>query len=128
MPIHVDSHRLPLLHIRYDGPFSDQELGTYLSQLDDVLRTPGRKVAIIDLLTAVAPPASQRRAQAAWIERNEALLRQNFTATAIVTDSALIRGVVTAIFWVRPLPYPTQVVEGMEAAREWLAPYLCALS
>jgi hypothetical protein len=41
-----------------------------------------------------------------------------------VTDSAIIRGTVTAVFWIKPLPLPTHVASTLGAAERWLAPFL----
>jgi hypothetical protein len=126
MPIVVDTSTLPLLKIRYDGPFSDEELERLFRALEGVLKRDGQMAAVIDLRTAVAPPANQRRAQGEWIHKNERKLGRKVMAAAIVTDSAIMRGVVTAIFWVRPLPCPTRVVPDLALAREWIEPFVQA--
>lgn len=124
MPITIDSSDPPLLRIRYDGAFSDGELHAYLTRLDEVVRTAGKKVALIDLRAAVGAPASQRRAQADWIRSHEHRLKRDVLAAAFVTENALIRGVVTAVFWIRPLPLPTTIVADMNSAKAWIEPYL----
>lgn len=126
MPISVDSSKLPLLRIRYDGSFSDDELRDYLGVLDGVLKVAGKKVAIIDLRTAAAASANQRRLQAEWIKRNVDRLKTSFRGAAIITDSALMRGIVTAIFWIHPLPFPTEVVPDLASAQDWVKPHLHA--
>lgn len=92
-----------------------------------LLKQPGRKVCLFDLTKATTGTARQRQTQAAWIGKNEEALARDFAAAAIVTDSAIVRGTVTAIFWIRPLPFPTRVVATLEAADAWLSPYRAAL-
>ena len=123
MPIVVDVRTLPIVRIAYIGDYSDDELTTYLATLQRLFTMPGRKVAVLDVLKGTVATAHQRKRQAAFIERNEDLLRRDFAAAAIVLDSALLRGAVTAIFWMRPLPMPTQIVATVDAALTWLAPY-----
>ena len=124
MPVRVDAWRLPLLRISYIGDYSDDELTTYLATLDRIIARPGPKVVLFDLLHATVSPAIQRKRQAEWICANEDVLRRDFAAGAIVLDNALMRGAVTAIFWVSPLPLPTEITSTVEEALAWLHPYL----
>lgn len=128
MPLFVDRSRLPELRLQYVGEYSDAELGGFLEELDGVLRIPGRKVCVIDLTQAQPGTARQRQLQAAWIGKNEVVLARGFAAAAIVTDSALIRGTVTAVFWIRPLPFPTRVAATLASAESWLAPFRSSLA
>lgn len=116
-----------MLQLRYVGDYSDAELAEFLTGLDMLLKQPGRKVCLFDLTKATTGTARQRQTQAAWIGKNEEALARDFAAAAIVTDSAIVRGTVTAIFWIRPLPFPTRVVATLEAADAWLSPYRAAL-
>ena len=124
MPLYVDRETLPLLRLRYVGDFSDAELSEFLQKLEAVLAVPGRKVCLFDLSSATAGSAKHRQIQAAWIGKHEQALARGFAAAAIVTDSAIIRGAVTAVFWIRPLPFPTHVTASIASAEAWLRPYL----
>lgn len=124
MPVRVDDWRLPLLRISYIGDYSDDELTAYLATLDRIIARPGRKVVLFDLLRATVSPANQRKRQAEWISAKEDVLRRDFAAGAIVLDNALLRGAVTAVFWICPLPLPTQIMSTNESALTWLRPYL----
>jgi hypothetical protein len=128
MPLLVDRSRLPELRLHYVGDYSDAELGAFLAELDGVLRIPGQRVCVFDLTRAQPGTARQRQLQAAWIGKNETVLAREFAAAALVTDSAIIRGAVTAIFWVRPLPFPTRVVATLASAEAWLAPFRASLA
>ena len=128
MPLLVDRSRLPELRLQYVGDYSDAELAVFLEELERVLQMPGRKVCVIDLRQAQPGSARQRQLQAAWIGKNELALSRGFAAAAIVTDSAIIRGTVTAVFWIRPLPFPTRVAATLATAEAWLAPYRAALA
>ena len=128
LPLYVDQRALPLLQLRYVGDYSDDELQQFLQQMDAVLKLPGKKAGIVDLSDAVPGTAKQRRVHAEWIADRKPLLQRDFVAAAIVTDSAIIRGTVTAIFWIAPLPLPTHVTASMEQAEGWLEPYLAGLT
>lgn len=127
LPLYVEQRELPLLQLRYVGPYSDAELFTLLRQMESVLTRPGKKVGIVDLTHADVGTARQRRLHAEWIGAHKQELLREFAAAAIVTDNALIRGTVTAVFWIAPLPVPTHVTSTVEQAQQWLAPYLSGL-
>ena len=127
MPLYIDRTSLPLLRLRYVGKFTDADLGKFLHELEAILALPGRKAAVFDLTEAGTGSPTQRQTQAAWIGKHESVLARDFAAAAIVTDSAIIRGAVTALFWLRPLPFPTHVTATAQLAEEWLAPYLASL-
>jgi len=116
------------LRLIYAGAYTDAELLQFLSEIDSALKVPGRKACVIDLTAAKAGTARQRGLQGEWIRTNEILLARDFAAAAVVTDSALIRGTVTAVFWIRPLPMPTHVTATVAEAEQWLAPFLSGLS
>lgn len=128
MPLHVDRQDLPLLRLTYVGEYSDYELSRFLGEVETVLTLPGRKAGLIDLTRATAGSAKQRQTQGEWIALHEKTLQRDFAAAAIVTDSALIRGTVTAVFWIRPLPLPTHVAATVAKAEAWLAPYIAGFS
>jgi hypothetical protein len=127
LPLRIEQDQLPLLQLAYVGDYSDDELSEFLRVLEGVLQLPGRKACIIDLRKSTAGSAKHRKVQGEWIRDHEAQLARDFTAAAIVTDSAVIRGTVTAVFWIRPLPFPTKLCATIEDAQRWLAPYLSAL-
>lgn len=128
MPLLVERQNLPLLRLTYVGDYTDEELARFLLEIDSVLALPGRKACLIDLTRATAGSATQRQMQAAWISRQEKTLQRDFVAAGIVTDSAIIRGTVTAVFWIRPLPLPSKVFATIEQAEAWLAPQLAQLA
>lgn len=128
MPIQLDRSRLPLLRIVYLGEYTDTELAQFLSELEAVLTLPGRKVGLIDLSKAVVSSATQRQQHGEWIARHEQQLRAQFSAAALVCDNPLIRGGITAVFWIRPLPLPSHVAANVQQAEHWLAPYLADIA
>lgn len=52
-------------------------------------------------------PASQRKYVGEWIARTSPLQKAVGVGGANVTPSPLLRGVITAIFWIKPSPTPT---------------------
>jgi hypothetical protein len=86
-----------------------------------VARDRGRKLAILYDLTQASPLSpQQRRMQAEWIRQFEQLGRAVTLGVAFVTASAIIRGVLTAIFWVRPPYSPHHVCTELDDGLDWL--------
>jgi hypothetical protein len=52
-------------------------------------------------------PASQRKFVGEWLARTSLLQKAAGVGGANVTPSPLLRGVITAIFWIKPSPTPT---------------------
>jgi endonuclease/exonuclease/phosphatase (EEP) superfamily protein YafD len=79
--------------------------------MHDAVRTQERLFFITDL-TAMreVAPASQRQYTGQWIKRTSELARASAVGSAQVTPSAILRGIITAIFWVSPSPTSSVVV------------------
>lgn len=113
--IHIDSRLWPLIlweqpeHRTADGVTTEA-----FAHLESLLKqtSPGERLFLFTDLSRVkeAPPASQRKLSADFIERNEALQRRASVGGCVVVASAIMRGVLTAIFWMRPPPTPMKIV------------------
>jgi hypothetical protein len=55
-------------------------------------------------------PANQRQFTAEWIKRTGPLSRAASVGGATVTPSAILRGIITALYWLQPSPSPTYAV------------------
>jgi hypothetical protein len=78
-----------------------------------------RLVNVLDLRTASALNAQQRRIQANWNKEVETLMRAVTLALAFVTDSATTRGVMTAVFRITPPAAHYNVCAEMNEALDW---------
>jgi hypothetical protein len=97
------------------------------------------KLFFITDLTAMREitPASQRQFTAEWIKRNADLSRASSVGGATVTPSSILRGIITALYWLQPPPTPAfpaatrheamlRGIERLEAERVLLSPRLVA--
>ena len=87
---------------------------------------PGERFFQITDLSAMrdVAPASQRKYSAEWAKRTAAFARPCRIGGAIVAKSPLIRGMLTAVFWLAKPEGPTNVVstrgEALQCARNSL--------
>ena len=120
--IRVDTSNWPIL-LMDSGAYvaSDAELGGALdcvTQVYRACRAAGEKCAhITDISRATnIPPATQRRMAGEWVKRNRELMAATCVGGGAVTPSAIIRGIVTAIYWIQTPPTPQVIVATLDEA------------
>jgi hypothetical protein len=108
-------------------PLSDEEFAGWLVRLDRLFRRGERFALALDVRDAPLPTATQRQEVAklssAWHERNP----RRMAAQAVVMNSALQRGILTAILWlsgppIRPAPFLPPQTPRRGCARWLLSP------
>ncbi len=114
---------VPLICIRPIGAPSDSELTETLERVRATLREDVRRgertVIVIDMLHAAPLPAAQRRAATAWMKTNMELFESASYGAVFAIDSALVRGVLTAMLWFQPIKIANEVVGDLDAAVRW---------
>ncbi len=105
--------------VTFNGQVTDEQFRAYLSALSALMGRGGWRVLVYDARLAAPAPASQRRMQAEWMKLNDAGVRRSTAGIAFVIPSAVVRGVLTAIFWLQPLACPHLVTESFEEAFRW---------
>lgn len=122
--IQVDTRRWPLAIVTFDGAYTEDQFDAYLVEMDAVVARPGKRVVIYDATECGPVAASQRRKQADWMKRHGNTIRANTAGIVFVLPSGILRGMLTAIFWLHPLEAPHAIVkdlnEAILRAREWL--------
>ncbi len=127
MPIHVDVSRLPLVVLRFEGSPSDEEFSRYLDQVArEVFALDRPHGMVVDAARLTSMSAKQRRMQAEWMEKHDATVRRNSVGNALVITSPIIRGALTAILWIRPMPGDHVVVSTYGEAERWIVEKLRA--
>lgn len=97
---------------------SEQALHDAYAQWSAFLRR-GPHVLIMDMTRGTAgATAAQRARVATWISQNQALLKERQLAHVMVMDSPIIRGIVTAVSWLRPSASPQYATATLEEAVE----------
>lgn len=129
MSLDYDDSRFPLVTVTFEGASTDGDWDRLLSSLERTTHqafSSGRRVVFVfDTRRGHVISASQRRRMGTWMLENDASSRATVAAFAFVIPSAIIRGTLTAILWIAPMPAPhrifAEVGDAMVYAREQLA-------
>jgi hypothetical protein len=117
--IQFDETRFPIVVVKFAGTATDAEFGDYLSTMSRMLGKKQVTATILDATEAGATSALQRRRQADWLKKNADVLKLYSVGTAFVITSPLVRGALTAILWVQPMPAPHTLVATLPEAEAW---------
>lgn len=120
----VDDRFFPLVVNTIPERLDADHLPAFFAKTEAILKRREPYVTLSDVTrTRELPTAVVRRALADWSTRHDAAMKQFAMGTAIVIESAMIRGGLTALFWLAPPPYPQQVVatigEGLDVVRRY---------
>ena len=118
--IRWDHQKSPLLICRFPAEWTDQEFENGLTELLDILAKQERVGLISDTTGAGRPTAKQRRFVADSVAKNERIFRTRVAGWAIVVDSPVARGIIRAINWMHPAPFPLIMLGTMREAEEWV--------
>lgn len=118
----VDDDRWPVLVVTQRvEQLTDAERLQSLELSNSVLQSHGldRYAMVLDNRKAGPLPATQRKMMAEYMERHAMRARSRCVCTAFVSDSIMMRGVLTAIMWLRKPDVETQVFGDLDDAIAW---------
>lgn len=108
---------------------SDAQLIAGLAEFDRLLDSrPGRYVMVMDNRHSAGLTASQRGIIAENNKRNEMRARARSLGAAFVMSSGIVRGIMTAVFWIKKPAVETVVFDDLEEALSWAKGRLAAAS
>jgi hypothetical protein len=112
--------RWPILVVYSPENFSEEELRNHLAQLGKVYDTRKEPYAlIIDARSGRRPSALDRKIQSEFREEYDAHVKEYCRGLAIVTNSELLRGVTTAMFWIKKQATATKFFTDLDLALAW---------
>lgn len=117
--IQVDMARFPVVIVRWQGTNTDAQMLGYLSTMTTIVQRPELKVIVYDATSAQIPPPSQRRLQGEWMVAHQSSMTRWGVGTAFVFSSAVMRGALTAVLWLAPIPNGHFVTSTIEEALSW---------
>jgi hypothetical protein len=117
---HIDVTQWPVM--RYTAPagvVSDEHMREVFDEQYTMKKLGELHAICLDLRASGGLTPTQRKMLTAEMGRDEALTRRVTAGVALVFTSAVLRGVLTAIFWVRPAIAPTKVFSDVDVALAW---------
>jgi hypothetical protein len=103
---------------RFGAAIDLDELQAHFDDVREVLAR-GPAVVVLDLRTLGTPSAVVRRAAGEGLRRVLETHGESLLGVCHVLSSPIIRGVMTAIYWVAPLPCETLVTGKYEEGIAW---------
>jgi hypothetical protein len=97
----------------------DEQFESIVLSISTLLERGQRYVIIHDARRAVRPTPKQRAFAAAQQKHDAERTRRLVAGVALAVSSPLTAGVVTAINWITPPPYPLKTFSTMAAAEAW---------
>jgi hypothetical protein len=123
-----ESQHAPIIIMRFPDHFRDDELEEALRAVTEwLLESVDRPFGfIVDMQRPLVVSAKQREMMAACEKAYAHVDRRYNGGQAVIVSNPLIRGVVTAIYWIAPPVYPVKTLASMAQAMSWLRPQLDA--
>lgn len=116
-----------ILKVVWPPELTDGELEDALAEINRLIVDWGRPQ--VNIHKAASPPGTngrQRRRISEWAKAEEDRAHRHCAGLAFVTRSPITRGIITAIFWFTPPPYPVKTFAREEQAITWAAKRLDA--
>lgn len=114
-----DDSAWPVLQFRFSGRLDEVENDQYFRDSDSLLQAPPGFTCVLDGMSMQMPEVDLVRRQAHWIRLNREGIRRVNRGFALVAPSAVIRGMVRAVFHIQPLPVPYALFAELEDGIEW---------
>ncbi len=122
--ITFDDSEFPLVRVTFEGDPSEGDFDRYLGDLQKNLdrceRLDRRSGVLLDASRSGPVSASMRKKQAEWTRTHFDRSARYVVGYAFVIHSPVVRGILTAILWLAPLPSPHTVTNTVREAEEWL--------
>ncbi|HEX2570721.1 MAG TPA: hypothetical protein VH877_14285 [Polyangia bacterium] len=101
-------------------PKGEIDVGSFFSIIDSCLERQSTFVVLHDIRGMGSLSPLQRKQFSEYIKSREMSLKQYIAAHAVVVSSAIERGIVTAVLWVSPPPFPVRVFTSPTDAETWV--------
>lgn len=102
---------------------TDERLREFLdsqTRMHQRLQRLGKQyIAVMECSMAARLTPVQRRMYTDWLQENDQALKDCLLGAAFVMPNALVRGALTAIFWVVKLSAPHTVHRTLDSALDW---------
>jgi hypothetical protein len=116
----IDESKFPRVYVTWpSGALEDEAFESAVLAMSALLKRGVPYVIIHDARRAVRPTPKQRAFAAEHQKKDAEPTRRLLKGVALVTASPLIAGVLTAVNWIFPAPYPQKTFSTLSAAEAW---------
>jgi hypothetical protein len=114
----LDETRTPILVLNLDESESVDQI---LATLADIFRRGGRYVLLADATRRIKASfnALGRKAVTDFLQREREALKRSLVGIVTIHDSTFVRGIITAVRWVAPMPVPDAIFARMDDGMAW---------
>lgn len=98
-----------------------RHLSALARDIDEWPSESGVRAVLYESPAPAAMSAEQRRQLADVLDARKTKLQRITAGYVMVTPSAVVRGILTAVFWIAPPPYPYRVLATPQEGFQWLA-------
>jgi hypothetical protein len=127
--VEIDESRWPRVYVKWPvGPLTDEEFKQAVTRLSDFTRRRQPYVTILDARNSTRPTPLQRRFAAERQRLDAEYSSRWLLGSAIVVSNPVLVGVITAINWVFPPPYPQKIFASLAAAEVWIEQQIHSMS
>jgi hypothetical protein len=116
----IDASRAPLIITTASGVLNDTEYAAHLDECTKLIVQPARPYAYVYDGTRIDQmPSSCRQLQATWINTHRPVIGRLNRGCGFAFASAITRGLLTAVHWISPPPYPHSISATRDDAIRW---------
>lgn len=116
----IDDSQWPVVTLRYPKVIEHEDFMESLVRIVGFIHRGQPWVMINDARGSGAPNARQRQAIASMYESHDDVVRRHWRGSAIIFDSQITVGVLTALVWLRPPPHPFRAFADYQEGRRWV--------
>ena len=110
----------PVIVVDTSDNLTDGELIDFLEKYDAFMQEQNQRHAVVvDLKRTKRMPSRQRKMITDSMSKRNEYTKQFSACTALVFESAVMRGMLMAIFWIVKPAYPTKVFNSRKEAVAW---------
>ena len=116
----IDQSRAPIYVLTFPSQATDSELLALCSARERWAQRAMYRVAwVVDLSGVLSASAQQRNLFSEHLKRFESHDRAYNQGSALIVPNAFVRGIVTAVFWLKPPNFPNQCFPDAKQAFAW---------
>jgi hypothetical protein len=116
----IDQSRAPLYELTFPSQTTDQVLTEMCAARERWAQRANYRVAwVVNLAGITQATAGQRRLFSEHLKRFEPHDLAFNQGSALMVPNTFVRGIVTAVFWLKPPRFPNECFGTLEEARAW---------